>query len=140
MFHQLRVGTDTWIQLPPTTDYDDPEYRPNQEQKQTNGAQNSWVTLGTTPGMARLKLKLTASATTPQACEDEVERLCAAFRAATAFRDGVGPSYLQINGLPVITRGKFRGRCNRDVQVDWPLLNPYWHMADNDDSTRLSPG
>jgi len=135
MIHELRVGADTWIELPPTSDYDDPEYKPNQEQKQTNGAQNSWVTRGTTPGMARLKMKLIVSGTTPQDCEAAVEQL-----SATAFRDAVGPSYLQINGLPLITRGKFRGRCNRDVQVDWPLLNPYWHTTDNDSSTRLSPG
>ena len=138
MAHQVRTANG-WLDLPPTVDYDDPEYKPNQEQKQTNGAPNSWVTRGTTPGMARLKVKLIVSGTTPQDCEDAVERLCVAFRAASAFRDSVGQSYLLINGLPTITRGKFRGRCNRDVQVDWPLLNPYWHTSDTDTSTRLSP-
>lgn len=139
MPHQLRTTPDGWLDLPPTTDYDDPDFTPNQEQLQTAGAQNSWVTRGTTPGRARLKVKLTVSGITPQACEDEVERLCTAFRAATAFRDAVSDRYLQINGLPSIKRGKFRGRCNRDVEVDWPLLNPYWHVDDNDPSARLSP-
>ncbi|ULH17339.1 hypothetical protein MF271_19305 (plasmid) [Deinococcus sp. KNUC1210] len=139
MAHQLRASS-TWIELPPTTDYDDPEYKPNQEQKQTAGAVQTWVTRGTTPAGARLKMKLTVSATTPQACEDEVERLCAAFQTADAFRDGVGTRFLRINGLPSITRGKFRGRCNRDVQVDWPLLTPFWYDDDTDyTSTRLSP-
>ncbi|WP_407572146.1 hypothetical protein [Deinococcus altitudinis] len=84
------------------------------------------------------------SATTPVGCEDAVEGWLEVFRAADRFYDEVSTRFYIINGLPTLVRDKRKGRTTKHIEVDWPLLDPYFHEVDGNGnvipgSTRLSP-
>jgi len=144
MPHRLRAG-GVIVPLTLSGEYDDPDFKPNQEQKQATGAVGTWISGPATPSGARLKLRVAISAVTPQGCEDEVERWLILFRQTDRFYDEFSKRFLQINGLPTLSRSGRKGRTTKHVDVDWPLKTPYWYDEDasgailNPDSTRLSP-
>ena len=143
MPHRLRAG-GVLVPLTISGEYDDAEFKPNQVQLQTTGAVGTWISGPATPGPARLKLRVAVSSTTPQGCEDEVEKWLTIFRTADRFYDEVSTRFYIINGLPTLGRDKRKGRTTKHITVDWPLLDPYFHELDATGnvipgSTRLSP-
>lgn len=143
MPHRIRAGG---VVLPLTLsgEYDDPEFKPNQEQKQATGSSDTWISGTNTPGAARLHLRVVVSSVTPQGTEDAVERWAELFRKTDRFYDEYSTRFLIINGWPTLTFDRRKGRTSKHITVDWPLKNPYWHEEDSNGtlipgSTRLSP-
>ena len=143
MPHRIRaLGIIVPLTVP--GEYDDPDFTPNQEQKQATGATNAWVSGPRTPRPARLRLRVAVSSVTPQGCEDEVERWLQLFLNTDRFYDEYSTRFQLIGGFPTLTRDKRKGRTTKHVSADWPLVNPYWHEEDASGnlifgSTRLSP-
>ena len=143
MPHRIRAG-GVLVPLTLAGEYDDPEFRPNQQQQQATGSGQTWISGTNTPGAARLKLRVAVSAVTPQGTEDEVERWTALFRSTDRFYDEFSQRFLIVNGWPTLGFDRRKGRTTKHVTADWPLLDPYWHEEDASGnilpgSTRLSP-
>lgn len=135
---RLRSGG---VQVPlDVGEYDDPTLKSNQEQHQATGSQQAFVTGPNTFAPSRLTIRIVVTGITPQGCEDAAERLIQLALAADRYYSEISDRFLLLNGRPNISRDKRKGLTSKQLTIDWPLRDPYWHEeGETLPSTRLSP-
>lgn len=142
MTFEARTDNAGWGErLPAVVDYDQPTWSSDLTQDRTPYGL-SWVDGLGSPKEARLTLRVYISAVTVRACDRESGRVLSLLRAATGFRDRRRhpERYLITQGLIGEPRVQdYRGGTTRLLTVTLALRDPYWHLADDDDSTDLYP-